>query len=690
MGDGPCRFRANLATTSDGRPAPWRLRTDFVPKRPSQRSRREPSLPWRFDVGRARFPDLLREELQGIFGHPGFRPGQEDAARAAFEGRDALVVMPTGAGKSLTYQLPALCRDDLTLVVSPLVSLMRDQVDQLNARVARSAARPAGPPAALLSGQQDPAENMATLARAVDGGVRLLYVAPERFGSAAFLERIRHARVGLFVVDEAHCVSQWGHDFRPAYFRLADAARWLGARSILAATATATPQVALDIEHRLHLRDPVHVRTGFDRPALSFVVRRCSGQVERRGRLLAALREPGALPAIVYAGTRDNADRLASDLGAALGVEAVAYHAGLDRRTRDAAQQRFMSGEVPLVCATNAFGMGVDKADVRTVVHDSAPASIEAWYQEAGRAGRDGEPGRAILLADGRDKGLHRYFIDRAEVDEPTLDRIAGAIQRGSIENRFDLAVSEIGGGVNDAESVRAVFGFLTRAGMVQPAPVSPDRFKGRLLGPYDDRVRREIQDLAREAQQQRWAQYHALWKFVESETCRREAVLRHFGDPAAAAGGAPTVACCDACVPLLLPDAETAATARTDGRRQSAEAKAAAARLSGGRPIEGALRQAVDASIVEVVGEADPAVGRTRVVEIVRGGRSQKLLANGYDGLPAYARHADLRAADVLARVDELLESGVLAATGGHYPVLEVVGDQSSLSGSVSSAGDG
>ncbi|MGX6447994.1 RecQ family ATP-dependent DNA helicase, partial [Patulibacter sp. S7RM1-6] len=519
-------------------------------------------------------PDPLLRTLRDVFGFAGFRPGQEDAARAAHEGRDALVVMPTGAGKSLTYQLPALCREDaLTLVVSPLVSLMRDQVDQLNARVGRSDpqhVRYPTPPAALLSGQQDPAANARAVERAVAGEVRLLYVAPERFGSAAFLQRIRHARVGLFVVDEAHCVSQWGHDFRPDYFRLADAARWLGAGSILAATATATPQVARDIEQRLSLRDPVRVRTGFDRPALSFVVRRCSGQVERRGRLLAALREPDALPAIVYAGTRDNADRLAADLGAALGVEAVSYHAGLDRERRDAAQRRFMSGEVPLVCATNAFGMGVDKADVRTVVHDSAPPSVEAWYQEAGRAGRDGRPAKAYLFADGRDKGLHRYFIERADVDERTLDRIAGGIVGAAADGRFDVAVGELGGGPGDAESVRAVFGHLTQAGMVQPAPGPPDRVRGRLLGPYDDRVRSEVQALAQEAQGKRWAQYRALWRFVESDACRRAAVLEHFGDRAVPQ---PTVPCCDACVPLLLPDLEGPVGGGRDRRRRDSAA---------------------------------------------------------------------------------------------------------------------
>src|ERR671915_510938 len=209
--------------------------------------------------------DRLIAALHDRFGFPNFRPGQREACEAALADRDVMVVMPTGSGKSLCYQLPALLRDDLTVVVSPLVALMQDQVEALESRGL-------GDRVALVNAQQDPSANAAALRAAADGSLRLLYVAPERFASPGFLDRMAQARVGLFVVDEAHCVSQWGHDFRPDYFRLADAARALGARAIVASTATATPRVAADVVRRLGLREPVRVATGFDRPNLSLAV----------------------------------------------------------------------------------------------------------------------------------------------------------------------------------------------------------------------------------------------------------------------------------------------------------------------------------------------------------------------------------------------------------------------------------
>src|SRR5919199_1310291 len=229
--------------------------------------------------------DLTRA-LHELFGFSAFRPGQREACQAALAGRDVLVVMPTGSGKSLCYQLPALLRDDLTLVVSPLVALMQDQVDALRARGV-------GDAVGVVNAQRDPSANAATLEAAESGRLRLLYVAPERFSSPGFVDRLARARLGLFVVDEAHCVSQWGHDFRPDYFRLADAARRVGARSIVASTATATPRVAADIVRRLRLRDPLRVATGFDRPNLSFAVARPAAH-EKHALLAEALRRDGA------------------------------------------------------------------------------------------------------------------------------------------------------------------------------------------------------------------------------------------------------------------------------------------------------------------------------------------------------------------------------------------------------------
>jgi ATP-dependent DNA helicase RecQ len=581
--------------------------------------------------------------LQELFGFPGFRPGQREAVEAARAGRDVLVVMPTGSGKSLCYQLPALMRTDLTLVVSPLVSLMQDQVEALE-RVAPGRV-------ALVNGQQDSRTNRLAIDHAVSGQVRLLYVAPERFASPGFLERIRHADIGLFVVDEAHCVSQWGHDFRPEYFRLADAARWLGAEAILASTATATPEVARDIVERLGLREAVHVATGFDRPNLSFAVVDCANKEAVHRRIAAALSEPDALPAIVYAGTRAESDRLADRLGRELGVEAIAYHAGLPRDARAEAQRRFMAGEAPVVVATNAFGMGVDKADVRTVCHESVPSSIEAYYQEAGRAGRDGKPARCLLFATGRDKGLHVFFIERSVVGEDLLKVVGRRIKEVAKGEppRYDLHINEfLDDGDDDA--VRAVIGYLARAGVILPAPSAPDKLAGRYLGTWDARTLAVCKAAALEGKKVRWRQYRSVWAWVEGGGCRRTGILRHFGDRSEPA---PVGPCCDVCDPGFVADAPA-------------------------RPRQRALGPALDlpGAIVDIVARAVPGVGRTRAVEILRGARSKAIVKHSYDGLPNYGAYRELHAEEILAAIDALIAAGTLRATVERFPKLEVVRD--------------
>ena len=587
------------------------------------------------------------EALAELYGFDAFRPGQREAVQAAVHGRDVLVVMPTGSGKSLCYQLPALMRSDLTLVVSPLVSLMTDQVSALE----RIAAERVG----LINGQQDAAANRRVLDAALAGRLRLLYVAPERFASLGFLDRLSRTRVGLFVVDEAHCVSQWGHDFRPDYFRLADAARWLGAQAIVASTATATPRVAADIVERLGLRDPVRVATGFDRPNLSFAVVPAASKEAAQAAITGVLGDPGARPAIVYSGTRADCDRLASRLAHELDVAVGAYHAGLSRSARAEAQRRFMSGETPVVVATNAFGMGVDKADVRTVCHATVPGSIEAYYQEAGRAGRDGKAARALLFASPKDKGLHVFFMQRAELRDDLLAAVARRLTEGE---RFDVAVRELVTEPGDEDAVRAIVGHLAQAGVLQPTPSPPDRLLGRVVGSWDAAAAASCRAAAGEAAGVRRRQFRAVWDWVEGNRCRRLGILRHFGDDSTPE---PAGSCCDVCDPRLRPG-----PAPRPARRTARRPAQLAHRPRGGRAVD-----ALDDAILDVVATAEPPVGRVRAVDVLRGSRSKAISANSYDGLPHYGAFHHLSAHAVLERIDALLEAGTLKSTGGRFPKL-------------------
>jgi RecQ family ATP-dependent DNA helicase len=348
------------------------------------------------------------DALLGKLGFEHWRPGQKEAVEAALSGRDSLIVMPTGGGKSLCYQLPGLASEDLTIVVSPLIALINDQWKRLTG---------AGHPVAMITSAMDDEAVRHALAQVRGGEARIVYCSPERFGSTVFLDAIGRRNIDLLAVDEAHCVSEWGHDFRPDYLRLPQIAERLGRPTVMACTATATKPVAAEIASRFAMRDPLQVRSGFDRPNLSFDVVRLEGKgskARRMALLEAGLGDPANRPAIVYCGTRKDTDEVAAELRAT-GLRAVPYHAGMESEDRTTAQHRFMSGEVKVVVATNAFGMGVDKADVRSVWHMAIPTSLEAYYQEAGRAGRDGQPAKAVLLAMRADLGrLVRFNEQRA------------------------------------------------------------------------------------------------------------------------------------------------------------------------------------------------------------------------------------------------------------------------------------
>jgi RecQ family ATP-dependent DNA helicase len=472
------------------------------------------------------------EALLERFGLEEFRPGQREAVQAALESRDSLVVMPTGGGKSLCYQLPALADRGLVVVVSPLIALMADQLRRL---------KDAGVQASMLASGMDEGHNEQALEEIVAGRTQLVLAAPERFVSRAFNEALGRRKVALFVVDEAHCVAEWGHDFRPDYLRLHSAIAALGRPPVMAATATATPRVAKEIAARLELREWLSIRSGFDRPSLAFDVVSVEGKgsvARKRAVLLHVLSDPQALPAIVYCGTRKDTDELTARI-AALGIATVGYHAGMNPQARRASQEAFMEGRAEVVVATNAFGMGVDKADVRTVVHWAMPKSLEAYYQEAGRGGRDGKAARALLLAARMDLGRLIRFINERGTSVEKVKRYVGALRQEAQDGVVRIGPGEL------AERDRILLAIAERAGAVELQPGAVGGLLVRLTGQGSPRAARAAIDAAKD---RGWESYRSIERYMTSgEKCRRRQILDHFGDVQA---GAPNGRCCDVCDP--------------------------------------------------------------------------------------------------------------------------------------------
>jgi len=429
--------------------------------------------------------DDARAALRAAFGYDQFRAGQEMAIESVLSGRDTLVVLPTGGGKSVCYQIPALVLPGLTVVVSPLISLMKDQVDALEARKL---------PAAFINSTLTSSQVADRLARAARGEVRLLYLAPERFDFGNVATRLRDIGVSLLAIDEAHCISQWGHDFRPSYLRVAEAREKLGAPPTVALTATATPEVREDICRQLALKNPRTIITGFDRTNLTYHVLPARNDAEKDTLLVETLRQHDGL-AVVYAATRKSVDRL-SHLLEQQGIPSAGYHAGLDDSHRRDVQEAFMTERIRAIIATNAFGMGIDKPNVRTVIHHSMPGTLEAYYQEAGRAGRDGNHSEVFLLHSFPDRFTHEFFIKGAYPERSIVEEVYAALARVSkksetLPDSVEDIVPLIKGKISPRE-VESALRILSQARAIVGNEASTSMVSVRLLA-TPERIRNEI-----------------------------------------------------------------------------------------------------------------------------------------------------------------------------------------------------
>jgi ATP-dependent DNA helicase RecQ len=564
--------------------------------------------------------------LHEIFGLPGFRPGQREVVDAVLSGRPTVAVMPTGAGKSLCYQLPAVVAGGTALVISPLIALMKDQVDGLTAR---------GVPAAAITSALDPGEVGARLDDMAEGRLRLVYVAPERFRSPRFLAALARVgpRLGLMAVDEAHCISEWGHDFRPDYLRLGEAIKTLSPPRLVALTATATPEVRRDIARQLGMVDPVVIVRGFDRPNLRFAVERVRGGADKSARLVDRVRARSGA-ALVYAATRKNAEAYAAELNGAR-VRAAVYHAGLEAEARAQVQDRFMGGKLEVIVATNAFGMGVDKADVRLVVHADLPRSPEAYYQEAGRGGRDGDPADCVLLFAPGDVRLQEFLIDTSC---PSVEVLRGLWRALRDDPRKGARLEGLGKGLPGAPSdavVEAAARYLARAGYLRDSDGIYEALRPGVDFDAPPPVPIDPEALAMRARVERDKLSHMVG-YAYATTCRRRYLLAYFGDEDARAMS--TCAGCDVC--------------SGEGRRSLADDEAQAVRTA-----------------LSLIGRLRGRFGRMRVAGVLAGTDDDERLLELVER--GATRRQGLRwTLDLLRSMESV---GLIVASAGEYPTLHL-----------------
>ncbi|MEM0968359.1 MAG: RecQ family ATP-dependent DNA helicase, partial [Verrucomicrobiota bacterium] len=579
--------------------------------------------------------------LEKHFGFREFREGQEDIVHALVQGRDAMVVMPTGGGKSLCYQLPALIKDGVTLIISPLIALMKDQVDALEAR---------GLPAAMINSTLSLTEQKERMHRLRQGEIKLLYVSPERFRAAGFRDALKEVEVSLFAVDEAHCLSQWGHDFRPDYMRLGQTLEELGRPQVAAFTATATPTVRKDIQETLKLRDPFISVTGFERPNLSLRVRKVEGNREKQHLLEKVVKQWKT--GIVYCSTRKRVEEVSQKLIDA-GLPVIGYHGGMPDEQRKSAQNAFISGRVDIVVATNAFGMGIDRSDVRFVVHYELPGSIEAYYQEAGRAGRDREQAVCELFFNYADTRTQEFFIEGANPDPVLIRNIYSTLLcRADDEHQVVASISDIAdwADADNSMSVSSALATLGRAGYLTRFDVPGQRTRGtRILKPdvsgFDLQLDEESL-LAKEKSDRE--KLKDMTRFCYDDRCRQQWILRYFGEAAPETCGS-----CDVC---LEDSAGEKRAPMDDEKLLVRKALSGVARMSSRTPG----------------GTWRGRFGRGRIIGMLTGSQAQEIQQHRLDQLPTYGILKEVGTKYLHALFNELERAGLLKTeTDREYPLV-------------------